>query len=435
MDDSRCELAANGDAGQVMRTETRHSIVLVIGTGVTAALSLVYAAVAGRILGPAENGVFATAVSLVLWGQLALGPINGTVARFSAKYIGEGYVGKIRTLVREVARRVGAYGLIGLAVALLLLKPLAGILQFQSVWPLVVALGMIYTTLLLSIARGVLRGTQSFRSYNVNIISEAAIRLAVGLVLLQLVWGATSGLTAYLIALVATLVLARTQLRRVWHGQAPEPLDGRAVRRFTVPMFIMMFTSAGFHNVDMLFVKHYFPAADAGIYGAVFVWARIMGTLVTPFNTLMLPLLTTLHTRRQALVGSFIRICAYFLLMAAIPLVLFALWPDRIITWSYGAPFSAAAPFLLTLAAARLVGYLAHMLALAGAATNNFRFLYVYLPAFAVQVAALSLWHESLGQVVTVVLVCEGITLVGMVVSFAVARRRSRRLTLTGNPA
>ena len=415
-----------------MQTETKHSIVLVIGTGVTAGLSLIYSAVAGRILGPAENGVFTTTVSLVLWCQLALGPINGTIARFSAEYVGEGHVGKIRTLVHEVARRVGLYGLIGLAVALLLLKPLAGILQFQSIWPLLVALGMIYATLQLSIARGVLRGTQSFGSYNVNIITEAAIRLAVGLVLLRLLWGATSGLTAYLIALVATVVLARTQLRRMWYGQAPEPLDGRAVRRFAVPMFVMMFASAGFHNIDMLFVKHCFPAADAGIYGAVFVWARIMGTLVTPFSTLMLPWLTTLHTQRQALTGSFIRICAYFLLLAAIPLALFALWPGQIITWSYGEPFAAAAPLLFTLAAARLVGYLAHMLALAGAATNNFRFLYVYLPAFAAQVAALSLWHDSLRQVVAVVLVCEGIALAGMVVSFAVAGRRPRRPKPTG---
>ena len=151
------------------------------------------------------------------------------------------------------------------------MKPLAHFLQFKSVMPLIAAFGMIYALLLLSIARGVLRGLQHFGSYNVNIISEAAVRLIAGLILLELIWGATSGLSAYLIALTITLVLSFAQLRRIWKGQAGESLDGQAIKRFTVPMFLMMFALAGYSNMDMLYVKHYFPEAQAGIYGAAFV--------------------------------------------------------------------------------------------------------------------------------------------------------------------
>ena len=406
-----------------MRAETRNSAILIFGTGVTAVLGLAYSVYAGRELGSAEYSVFATVVSLVFWCQVALGPINGTVARFSAEYIGAGQPGKIRTLAREVARRVGVYGLLGLAGGAVLVKPVAAFLQFDSVWPLVVAFGMVYLTLLVAVARGVLRGTQDFGQYNVNIITESAVRLVVGVVLLRVIWGATSGLTAYLAGLLVTLGVATVQLRRTWRGHEAIPLDGSAIRRFTGPMFILMFTSAAYQNIDMLCVKHYFLPEHAGVYGAAFVLARALGTLVTPFTTLMLPLLTTMHAKGQVLFGTFARICAYFLLLAAGPMLLFLLWPQRIMVVLFDEEYAAGSTLLFGLAGVRLIGYLSHMIALAGAATNRFGSLYVYVPGLLIQAAALYRWHDSPPTIIRAMLVVHCVVFVALGL-FTVCRSR-----------
>ena len=402
-----------------MRTETRNTAILVVGSGIAALLALVYSVYAGRALGRAEYGVFATAVSLIAWVHIALGPINGVVARFTAQYAAEGTPGKIRTLAREVAVRVAKFGLVGLIVGAAISRPLADFWQVDGVGPLLVAFGTIYVTLLLSVARGVLRGVQSFWHYSVNIISEGLGRLLVGVLLLSLVWGATSALGAYLVALLITLVLSRYQLRRVWGACEAESLDGKAVRAFTVPMFIMMFISAGFQNIDMLFVKHHFPVAEAGMYGAAFVWARVIATLVTPFTTQILPLMTTLHTRKEALTAPFFRMCGCFLLLAAVPMAAFWLCPERVILWSFGEEYTGAASLLFVLAAARLIGYLSHMIALVGVATDRFRFLYVYVPGLVIQVLALAAWGDPLSRVVTIVLAVNTVTFL-LMAAFAV---------------
>ncbi|MHC4696671.1 MAG: glycosyltransferase [Planctomycetota bacterium] len=387
-----------------MRTETRHSIVLLAGTGITVVLSLAYSVYAQRVLGPVQAADFVAALSLVALCQIALGPINGTVTRFTAQFASHGQYGKVRTLSREITKRVALYVLVGVAVGLVLVKGVAGLLQFQSVTPLLVAYGMIYVTLLLSVSRGVLRGLQAFAQLNVNTILEAAVRLAVGLALLEFLGVASAGLSAYLIALILTLAISYLQMSRAraahdrlgsrthtpvenrCHTESSpntESVDGRAVLRFTGPMFLMMITSAGFQNIDMLMVKHYFGGTDAGIYGAAFVLARSIGALVTPFTTLLLPLMTTMHERGERIAGTFARVSGYFLALAAIPVVLFWLWSDRIIAVLYGPQFAGAASILLIVTIARLLGYLAHMIALAGAATNRFRFLYVARIAFA----------------------------------------------------
>ena len=283
-----------------MRTETRHTTILIAGTGTTAVFSLLYAAYAGRVIGPAEYADFATAVALVMMCQIALGPINGTITRFTAEYFARGEKGKILALSRAITRRVTLYGLLGVALALLAVKPLAALLQFSSILPLVVAFGMIYLMLLVSVPRGVLRGVQSFGHLSVNTVLEAAIRFAVGVLVLAFARVAVSGLSAYVVALVAILIASRFQLRHVWAGVEPQSVDGAAVRRFTAPMFVMMLTSAGFAHLDMFFVKHCFAPTEAGVYGAAFTLARAMSVLVTPFTTLLLPALSTARSPSSA---------------------------------------------------------------------------------------------------------------------------------------
>ncbi len=412
----------------------KHSVALVVGTGLTAALSLAYSVCAGRTLGPSAYADFTAALSLVFFCNIAMGPINETVTRFTAVYQSRGELGKVRTLSRKVAARTAWVALPCVIAALMLIGPLTIALKFNSRLPLLVVVGIVCLTLPLCVARGVLRGVQRFGQYNVNIIVEAAIRLAVGVALLALICNAAAGLLAYILGLAAILVVSRIQLRHVWSGHPAEPIDGGPVRRFTIPIFIMMLTFAGFQNIDMPLVKHYFSPADAGLYGAAFTLARAISVLLTPFSTLLLPLLTTMHERGHRVAGAFARLCVYFLALAAGPVIAFWLWPDRITVGLFGPEFAGAGALLLAVTAARLVGSLCHLIALAGASTNNFRFLYVYVPGLALQLLAVTFWHGTTLRVVVAVLAAQCVTLIALVLLWAGrAHSRQRKHDAGGN--
>ena len=406
-----------------MRTETRHSIVLTAGTGTAAALSLIYTVYAGRQLGPERYADFTAAASFAFFCCIALGPINGTVARFSAQYASHGDYGKIRTLSREVARRVALFGLAGLALGLLVLRPLTTAGHFASYGPLLVAYGMVYLTLLLSVTRGVLRGVQSFNQYNLNILLEAASRLVLGVALLNVVGGATAGLAAHVVALAVVLMLCPWQLRGVWRGHEPARIDRGEVRRFTAPMFIAIFAYAGFQNLDMFFVKHHFSATDAGQWSAAFALTRALGVLVTPFTILLLPLLTTLYEKGHRIGPTFIRTCSYFLVLAAGPLVLFWLWPVGIVKVLYQEEFTGAAPLLLPLAVARLACYLTYLIVLVFASRARFRFLYIYVPGLAAEALVLLIWADSLATAAAAVLIVQAVILLLLAVLVAAEAR------------
>ena len=64
---------------------------------------------------------------------------------------------------------------------------------------------------------------------------------------------------------------------------------------------------------------------------------------------------------------------------SAIPLAIFFLWPEWLITTLFKEDFAAGAPLLFPLAVAQLLVYLASMFAAAFASIKRFEFLYVYL--------------------------------------------------------
>ena len=138
-----------------------------------------------------------------------------------------------------------------------------------------------------------------------------------------------------------------------------------------------------------------------------------------------------LYEQGRTLGRTFGRICAYFALLAAGPLLLFWLCSEGIVTGLYGPDYHAAAPLLLPLGLTRLVGYLSVMIALFYASMGRFAFLGVYVSGLALQAAALTLWHASLSTVVLTVLIVQTATLAGMV-AHLIQTSRSRRREPTG---
>jgi len=413
-----------------IRPETRHTVVLLVGTGITTAFGLAYGIYATRVLGEGSVGAFTHALSVVAFLQIAFGPINGTVAKFSAEYAGTGALGRVRSLVDAVMRRVGAYGAVALAVAVVAAIPLATFWKYTSPVPLIVALLITFGTLVLSVARGALRGLQQFGTLNTNTIFEAGCRLLIGLALLSIWADASAALFAYFIAIVATLGLSRRQLNSSWKDARSEPVDGRSVRRFALPMFVLMLTSAAFQNIDMLVAKRVLSIGDSDAYGVAFYLSgRAIAVLVTPFNTLMLPMLANLHGAGRPTRGPFLRVCAYFLILTTAPLALFFLWPGELMQLLYDDRFTAAIALLFPLAIARLIGHLCHMIGLAGAAGGRFGSLYLYVAGLLVQLPLLILFAQTGEQIVHVLLGAQGVTLIALCVQLVIstARRRSIR--------
>jgi len=192
--------------------------------------------------------------------------------------------------------------------------------------------------------------------------------------------------------------------------------------RFAVPMFVLMGTTAGFENLDLFVVKSCLAEEQAGAYGAAFVLTRAISVVATPFHTLLLPLLTDLHTRGRALGGPFLRVGLYFVLLVAGPVLLFWVAGEFVVRWTYGASFNAAGVILGPLALARTLTYIAGLITVLYASVGRFRFLWFYSPALVGEAVLLAGRHGSVDQIVWAVLGVQLVTALGLSVWLIVDR-------------
>jgi O-antigen/teichoic acid export membrane protein len=421
--------AAAGAAG--LRRELGRTGLLVAGTGLASLLGVLYVVLAGRALGPARAADFYAGLFLVFVALTLSSPLMNALTHFAAVSAARGERRRISGLRRSALRALGVAGAIAALLLLLGWRPLVALGRFEAPAALATAALAAWLAALASVDRAILRGLQRFGGYCAHLVLESGVRLGIGLLLLAGAPGAAAALAPYALAALASVALGRALLA----GDAAAPAGaaqaggGEAERgelgRFVLPMLALALADAGYQNFHVLFAKSAFEPASAGAYGAAAALARAFGALVTPFVIFALPALTAEHAGgrpTRALLG---RTLGRVLALAAAPLAIVALRPHEVVRLVFGPDFAAAAPLLLPLSLATLVGFLSILVLQEFAALRRFGIAAFYLAGFGVEVACLVRWHATPMQVAGVALAAQGVVWVALLAAWLARRRGS----------
>jgi len=384
----------------MMKLDVKRVGELVIAAGVTAVLTIGYIVYTGRVLGPVEYADFSAGLSVIYLFSVALSPVTPTVARLVTRSAARNDIPAVAALRREVLKHlVVTVAIIGVILAVLS-GPIARALHFRTTSTLLLAFAAALLFALLSVDRGVIHGLMRFRTHNVNTVLEAVIRAGGAVLLLHVTRNSAVALASYVVALLVAESAIAIPFAREWRGIPRASVDWQEVFRLTKPMIVLMLAIAVFQNSDVLAVKRFFPAADAGVYGAASAVARAFGVIFVPLYVLAGPLLTGAHDAGRPIRGLTLQLCGVFLALSITPLLLFVVWPERIMTLLYGPAYAAAGPLVARLGGVAIITYTALMLAQALITVADFRFL----PAFAIgaltQILTLALNHGSYNDVI-----------------------------------
>jgi len=197
--------------------------------------------------------------------------------------------------------------------------------------------------------------------------------------------------------------------------------------RYTGVTLIGLLSFAALVNMDALAVKHFFSPIEAGYYSMAVTLGKIVIFLPSAFAVVLFPKSAERHVQRRDSSRLLrLSLVATLFLCAGLTVVYFAV-PDFILKAVFGAENPFAGP-VLGLIALAMTGY-----ALVNVWLNYFLsveqsgFVYTMPFAVAVQFALLALFHATLSQVVTVVVLTSIGVLVAAEAWFGVQKKRSRR--------
>jgi O-antigen/teichoic acid export membrane protein len=336
-----------------------------------------------------------------------------------------GDIAAVASLRRAVVLRLTIAIVVLAVVFLVFATPLARALHFRATSTLLISFAAALLFALLSVDRGVIHGLMRFRTHNVNTVLEAVIRAGGAILLLQRSRTSTAALISYAVALLVAEGVIAGMFAREWRRVAPAPVDWSEVTRLILPMIVLMLAIAIFQNADVLAVKRWFAPSDAGVYGAASAMARAFGVIFVPLYVLAGPLLTGAHDSGRPIRGLTLQLTGVFLALSTIPLLLFLIWPERIMTLLYGPAYAAAGPLVARLGGVAIITFTALMLAQALISVADFRFLAVYGFGAIAQVIALAGRHATYNDVIFALYVPQTIVLFIVAILFATCSRLS----------
>lgn len=280
-----------------------HSLVLMIGAQLGNICNLLFQLAMVRMLSDVDYGVMAAMLGLLTGVSVPFGVLSGAATHFAARFMKAQRPDLVRALMRGMMRALTAPAAVTLLAVVFGHRAMGAYFKLTDSLPLYVAgvsaVIMVYGT----VPGGILMGVQAFGWSAAIGNSSALLRLLLGIGLALAGGGAVGALSAHGVAMVVGITATLVVCGRLVGGMgAPgggvvladdsEDDDSWNVRGTVMYMGGYMAAFAGYavlSNADLVLVKHYFDASQAGAFAKAAMVARIVFFLPQPVAAALFP--------------------------------------------------------------------------------------------------------------------------------------------------
>jgi len=390
------------------------SVVLLTGSSLVTAVTFAYNVVVARFLGP-ENYGHATAVYTML---LLVSSVTLSFQMITAKVVAQQGSAETKSSAYRMLHR--SSWTCGLAVAFLILvfrQEITNYLHLPGTFlTVLLAIGAAFYVPL-GTRRGWLQGAYSFRALSFNLVLEGAVRLIGSIVAILLGFGVTGVIAAN----ASSMAIAWFAIFPELSPSSANPLAWRSAARETSLALVFFSGQMLINNADIVLVKHFFAATEAGLYAAVAMVGRVMFAFSAAIMNSMFPLVAgARHEDRKSLSLIATSLMLVLVLGSSMAITLRLLPPSVwttffgsgfVIPGPHGLPYLLSLKTVVTMVFSLSMLFIAYEMAYKIANTS-----WIQLGFSAAVVAGICWFHSSLEQVLLVqlalmflLLLCVGI--------------------------
>jgi O-antigen/teichoic acid export membrane protein len=245
------------------------SMIMLVSSGFVGAMNLAYNLAIAHVLGADRFG-HASAVYTVL---MLLSSVTLSFQLLCSKFVAknDSVPGKIG-IYRYLHRRAWVYGL-GLGILLALSsRVISGYLNLPSPNYIILLATAMMFYVPLGVRRGLMQGMYDFRPLAFNFVLEVVVKLGGALILMAVGLGVSGVVIAIVASVVVAYIFARPRRELTIHCEAMLPAalgEGIQASVFFVGQVII-------NNLDIILVKHFFSATEAGVYAAIALVGRVV---------------------------------------------------------------------------------------------------------------------------------------------------------------
>lgn len=357
-----------------------------------------YNLILGRVLGPAQFADAAVLITFLLVLSFVAMTFQLVTAKFSVVFENDTF----KNFISKIYKNATIVGLGLGALIIVFANQLQAVFNTSSSSMFTIFGIGVPLYFLMSVNRGVFQGKKEFKSLSITYQAEMLSRLVITLALIFLFDIQSSVVIAVgiLISFGFGLVPFKFKNLNFKKTIAIEASQSKQVKSFFIITAFYELTQIIINNSDILLVKHYFDAYDAGLYASLALIGRIVYFVAWMFVMLLLPTVVQLKKEGKATAPILFKYVGYIAAIATAIVIGCALFPETAITILFGDSYLTMAPLLWKYALA--TGLFA--------ISNIFAYYYLsldrYIPVVIsgvfgmLQMGLVIFFHDSLEQVV-----------------------------------
>ena len=372
-----------------------------------------YNLIIGRMLGPVG---FADA-SLLVTMLLVLSFLAMTFQLTAAKFTAEMDEAKSHSLLKSMNRFGLIIGMVIMLGVSTFARSLQQFFQSETMWMYVIFAMSVPLYFLMSIGRGYVQGSRSFTKLSMSYQLEMLIRLCGTVALLRLL-NVEPGISISL-GILASIALGSLPIRKRTNDRAMESFSlTKTLWVFAAYTLMYELSQVLINNTDILLVKHYFSAEEAGLYAALAMIGRVVFFIAWMFAMILLPHVIAAEKAGKDSRTLLWKYVSYTSVLGAIITGASYLIPEVIVHILFGSAYTEIAPLLWLYALATSLFAVANMFAYYFLSRSMYRPIYLTFIVGLLQVIGLIAFHASLYQVVILQVVLMAILLMVQVAHY-----------------
>lgn len=396
------------------------SFYVFLGTTFSSFLAFLLNIYFARKLSYVDYGVLAALLSFFGLIMVPASSMSAIVTRFATQFSSLNQHSKTGALYRRVLIYLILGSSIGISLSFLFSTPISKFLKISDPFLILFLIITVCANYFLALNISFLNSFLRFKFISFSHVVSGIAKIAVGVLLVFLGFRVYGALGAVLSLMVVQFIVTLYPLRNIIFSKTEGiSLPLKEVLKFSIPTSVAVLALFSFVSSDVILVKHFFSAKEAGLYGALSLIGKVIFYFTLPVPVVMFPLLVKRHSMNQ----SYNRLFYLALLVVAIPgiciTLFYFMFPALTINiFLGGRDYLSIAPYL------GMFGIFLTIYSLNNTFVNYFLSIgktkasLIVLFFAAVQVLFIGRFHDNFTQVVYVSILTSSFLLLSMFVFF-----------------
>lgn len=397
----------------------RHGVLMAAFGFALGLFNYLYQLAMGRMLQPEDYGVLMSLTSLFLIVSIFSLAIRTAMAKFVSKYHAEGNMTAVSNLWRLHLKRTLVIGVVVFIVAALLSPIISGFLRIGNYWYPLTLFSALILAFAVPVNYGTLNGLHRFSQLGWTTTLWALLKLVLAIVLIKLGFGLYGGLLPFLIAFIIIFAITLSLLKDL-RGGNKNKVAIVGFRSYLGLSFVAILAYTVLTNIDIVLVKRFLSAEQAGNYAAIAALGR--AALFAPMGIAlaMFPKSSGLHEMGKSHRPVLLMGVLLTLLISGVVVVIYWIDPEFVLGFlgkyeSGALKYPLAVDHLFKYAVAMLLFAISYIIMNYFLSINRIRVAYPFVATAFLQVVLILYFHGDISQVVNVVLVSSAVCLIAVI--------------------